>query len=114
MIGRRAFIAGRGALCAAASVRVEAQPASTPRIGWICYTPPGVALDAFQEGMRALGYTGPRAVAIDVRVVENKPDRVKATIDELLGLGVALVVSQAAVGPAAQSSRPCLPRPDRR
>ena len=51
--------------------------------------------------MRALGYTGTRVVAIDVRVVENKPDRVKAAIDELLGLGVALIVAQAAVGPSA-------------
>ena len=69
MTGRRAFIAGAGALCAAASVR--AQPAPAIRIGWICYTAPGVALDAFQEGMRALGYSGRNAVGVELRVVAN-------------------------------------------
>ncbi len=76
MIGRRAFIAGAGALCATASVR--AQPAPAIRIGWICYTTPGPAIDAFEEGMRALGRTGRNAVGIEIRVVENNPDRVKA------------------------------------
>jgi putative ABC transport system substrate-binding protein len=67
----------------------------------MCYTPPGIALDAFQEGMRALGYAGRNAVGVDVRVVANSPEKVKAVVDELVASGVALVVTQAAVGPAA-------------
>lgn len=100
MTGRRAFIAGAGALCAAASARVFAQPAAPVRIGWICHTAPGVALDAFQEGMRALGYSGRNAVGVELRVVANNPERVKAAVDELVGLGVVLIMAQAAVGPA--------------
>ena len=100
MTGRRAFIAGAGALCAAASVRAPAQPAPAVRIGWICYTAPGVALDAFQEGIRALGYSGRNAVGVELRVVANSPERVKAAVDELIGLGVVLIMAQAAVGPA--------------
>jgi len=47
MMDRRAFLAGIGALGAAASVRAQA-PAS-PRIGWIAYTDPGIAQAAFQQ-----------------------------------------------------------------
>ena len=99
MTGRRSFIAG--VVCAAASVRVSGQSTAAIRIGWICYTMPGPAIDAFEEGMRALGRTGRNAVSIEVRVVENKPERLKAAIDELIGLGVVLIVTQAAIGPAA-------------
>jgi len=96
---RRIFLLGAAAL--AASRGAHAQTAASPRIGWICYTTPGPAIDAFEQGMRALGRTGRNAVGIEVRVVENKPERVKAAVDELIGLGVALIVTQAAVSPVA-------------
>ncbi len=95
---RRDFLAVMTALSAMAAARGQGTPAL--RIGWMCYTPPGVALDAFQEGMRALGHTGRNAVGIEVRVVANNPERVKAAVDELIGLGVVLIMAQAAVGPA--------------
>lgn len=100
MTSRRRFLLS-GAALAAAGGAARAQQAASVRIGWICYTTPGPALGAFEEGMRALGRTGRNAVAIEVRVVENKPDRVKAAIDEFIALGVALIVTQAAVGPVA-------------
>jgi len=99
MTGRRSFLAASAALAAAWGAR--AQPASPPRIGWISYTAPGVALDAFQDGMRALGYTGRNAVAVEVRVVEPDPERVRTAIEELQRLPVALIVCQAAVAPVA-------------
>jgi len=71
------------------------------RIGWISYTAPGIALDAFQDGMRALGYSGANAIGIEVRVVEPNPDRVRAAVEELQQLPVALIVCQAAVAPVA-------------
>lgn len=77
----------------------RAQSSTGSRIGWISYSPPGVALDAFQEGMRALGYSGRSAVGVDVRVVEPNPERVRAALEELQKLPVALVVCQAAVSP---------------
>jgi len=74
-MNRRSFLAGVAAM--GTSFGPRAQPTSAPRIGWISYTAPGVALDAFQDGMRALGYSGKNAVGIEVRVVEPNPDRVR-------------------------------------
>lgn len=98
MTNRRDFVTGMGALGAAITVRAHAAP---PRIGWMCYTPPGAALVAFREGMAALGYTGARELGIDVRVVENNSERVKAAVEELIAQRVALIITQAAVGPSA-------------
>jgi hypothetical protein len=50
---RRSFLVSIGALGTAIGAR--AQPVPAARIGWVSYTAPGVALDAFQDGMRALG-----------------------------------------------------------
>ena len=99
MTNRRSFLAGMAALGAAIGAR--AQPASGVRIGWISYTAPGAALDAFQDGMRALGYSGKDAVGIEVRVVEPNTDLVRAAMEELQRLRVTLIVAQAAVGPVA-------------
>jgi len=96
---RRSFLVTIAALGAVTAAR--AQPASPLRIGWISYTAPGVAIDAFQDGMRALGHTGSNAVGIEVRVVEPDPERVRAAIEELQRLPVALIVCQAAVAPVA-------------
>jgi len=86
---RRSFLVTIAALGAVTAAR--AQPASPLRIGWISYTAPGVAIDAFQDGMRALGHTGSNAVGIEVRVVEPDPERVRAAIEELQRLPVALI-----------------------
>ena len=95
---RRTFVAGLSALAALGTARAQGAP--TIRIGWICYTAPGIALEAFQEGMRALGHSGRNAVGIELRVVANNPERVKAAVDELISAGVVLIMAQAAVGPA--------------
>jgi len=94
---RRAFLAGIGALGAAASVRAQA-PAS-PRIGWIAYTDPGIAQAAFQDGMRALGYSGTNAVRIEARVVAANPESTRAALEELQRLQVALIVAQGSTAP---------------
>jgi putative ABC transport system substrate-binding protein len=98
-MNRRAFLAGIAAM--GTSIGTRAQPTSVPRIGWISYTAPGVALDAFQDGMRALGYSGKNAVGIEIRVVEPNPDRVRAVVEELQELPAALIVCQAAIAPVA-------------
>jgi putative ABC transport system substrate-binding protein len=58
-------------------------------------------LEAFQEGMRDLGYVGARAVGVEVRVVEPGPDRMRAAIEELQAMPVPLIVCQAGAAPAA-------------
>ena len=99
MTTRRNFLLGAAAL--GTSILTRAQPTSTPRIGWLSYSAPGVALDAFQDGMRSLGYSGKNAVGVEIRVVEPDPERVRAAIEELQKLPVALIVCQAAVSPVA-------------
>ncbi|MEP7183417.1 MAG: ABC transporter substrate-binding protein [Betaproteobacteria bacterium] len=99
MTDRRSFLIGAAAL--GTSIGVRAQPAPALRIGWISYTAPGAALIAFQEGLRALGYSGKSDVGIEIRVVEPTPEQVRAAIEELQALPVALIVAQAAVGPVA-------------
>ena len=99
MTNRRNFLATIAALGAMQGARAQA-PAG-PRIGWISYSAPGPTVDAFQEGMRALGYAGRTAATIDVRVVEPTPERVQAVLDELHRLPVALIICQAAIAPVA-------------
>ena len=99
MTGRRAFLARLAVLAAATDVRAEASP--LPRIGWISYTAPGAALDAFREGLHALGYAGRNEVGIELRIVAPQAARVQAALDELAALPVALIVAQAAVAPLA-------------
>ena len=96
---RRSFLFGLAALSAAPHVR--AQMPSAARIGWISYTAPGATVDAFQEGLRALGRSGASAVDVVVRVVEPNPERVRDVVEELQRLPVALIVCQAAIGPVA-------------
>jgi putative ABC transport system substrate-binding protein len=97
MTNRRNFLAAIAALGALNGAR--AQSPAGPRIGWIAYSPPGATLDAFQDGMRALGYVDKRAVGVEVRVVEANPDRVRAAIEELRQLNVALIITQAGAAP---------------
>jgi putative ABC transport system substrate-binding protein len=97
MTNRRNFLAAMVAVGALNAAR--AQSPAGPRIAWISYTPPGVALDAFQEGMRGLGYAGRNAANVEVRVVEPNPERVRAAVEDLQKQGVALIIAQAAVAP---------------
>jgi putative ABC transport system substrate-binding protein len=94
---RRAFLLAAAALGASA----RAQPGAGPRIGWISYTPPGSALPAFEAGARALGYAGRNALQVEVRVVAPTPEGVRAAIEELQAMPVALIIAQAAVAPLA-------------
>ena len=99
MTNRRSFLLG--AVVLGTTIVAPAQPMPARRIGWICYSEPGVALDAFSDGMRELGYFGKGAVGVEVRVVDPNPERVRAAIEELQQLQVALIVCQAAIGPVA-------------
>jgi putative ABC transport system substrate-binding protein len=95
---RRTFLLGIAALGTTLAAAAPSPPGR--RIGWMSYSAPGSALDSFQEGMRALGYTGANAVGVEVRVVEPNPDHVRAAFEDLLRLPVALIVCQAAAAPA--------------
>jgi putative tryptophan/tyrosine transport system substrate-binding protein len=88
---RRTFLAGTGAVLLAAPLAAEAQATGKiPRIGWLT----GGAihesnLNAFREGMRALGYS---EVAIEFRAAAGHADRLPAFAAELVRLKVDLML----------------------
>jgi putative ABC transport system substrate-binding protein len=75
------------------------QVVSAPRIGWISVADPGVRLDEFREGLRALGYVGAREARIELRIAPRDPQSVRAVVDELLRLPVSLIVAHISAAP---------------
>ena len=80
-----------------------AQPAAGPtRIGWISVADPGIRVEEFRGGLRELGYVGPRELRIDVRIAQRDAPSVRAAVDELLQLPVALIVAHINAAPLVQ------------
>ena len=80
-------------LCGA---RVQAQPMTVPRIGYLSPTSPSVSptrIEAFREGLRALGYIEGKNILIEYRYAEGKFDRLPALAAELVRLKVDLIVT---------------------
>jgi putative tryptophan/tyrosine transport system substrate-binding protein len=77
------------------------QPAPLPRIGYLSATPPAAnagRLEAFRQGLRALGYVEGHNMVIESRYAEGQLERLPELAAELVRLPVALIVSG---GPAA-------------
>jgi putative tryptophan/tyrosine transport system substrate-binding protein len=97
---RRAFLAGAAALLAA-PLAAEAQPAGTvPRIGVLSPSAPSDPrmqrrLEAFQQGLRELGYVEGRNIAIESRWAEGRYDRLPALAAELVRLKVNVILTMA-------------------
>ena len=75
------------------------QPAKIPRIGYLTgsspptSTTPDLNADAFQQGLRDLGYVEGKNIVVEYRYLEGKADRTASIVAELLQLKVdALVV----------------------
>ena len=77
---------------------VAQSTASRLPIGWISVAAPGITLADFRDDLRALGYAGATEQRIEVRITQRDAASVRAAIDALLRLPVALIV---ATGPAA-------------
>jgi putative ABC transport system substrate-binding protein len=100
---RRQLVFGLGLVASAAPLTIRAQPAaSSARIGWISVADPGVRVEEFRSGLRELGYVGPRELRIEVRIAQRDPQSVRAAVDELLQLPVALVVAHINAAPLVQ------------
>src|SRR4030095_245549 len=85
------------ALLFALSAVVEAQQsARIPRIGFV--TPagnpnsPGLRVEAFQRGMRELGYVEGKNILVEYRYIEGKTERVPESVAELVQLKVDVLV----------------------
>ena len=86
------------------------QPGKIPRIGYVSGTGdlsnPGANTEAFQEGLRALGYIEGKNIQLEYRYIQGKRDQVPSVITELVQLKVdVLVVTNPLSTRAAQRPR---------
>ena len=79
------------------TVYVEAQqPAKIPRIGFLAASSAPIAatrIDAFRQGLRALGYVEGKDIVIEFRFAEGKPDQLAHYAAELVRLKVDVIVT---------------------
>jgi putative ABC transport system substrate-binding protein len=86
-------------MCVGAIAQAQ-QPTKIPRIGFLFGASPlanAGRIEAFQQGLRELGYIEGKNVIIEVRYAEGKLDRLPALAAELMRLNVDLIVT---AGPA--------------
>ena len=81
------------------------QPTKIPRIGFLITSSPSAIaprMDAFQQGLRELGYVEGKNIVIERRHAEGKLDRLPALAAELVRLNVDVIVTSGptATGPA--------------
>src|SRR6478672_9045573 len=82
----------------AVAVTVEAQqPAKIPRIGFLSAASSSsdmaVRIEAFQQGLRALGYVEGKNIVIEYRYAAGKLDRPPDLAAELVRLNVNVIVT---------------------
>ena len=84
-INRRQFLLTAGAFLAA-PLAGNAQPAgTTPRVGYVTHPIRSAAVaDAFELGLRELGYANGRNIVVEYRTTEGRIDRLPAAFEELL------------------------------
>jgi len=93
---RRAFVAVMGGGILAAPLVAEAQPAAkVPRVGFLLGLSPGPSreVDAFQRGLRELGYIEGRNIAIDYRYARGQVERLPELAAELVRLNPDVIVA---------------------
>ncbi|MGB7952143.1 MAG: ABC transporter substrate-binding protein [Candidatus Binatia bacterium] len=79
-------------------VSAEAQEGKKiPRIGFLSAVSsasiPRNRIEAFQQGLRELGYVEGKSIVIEYRYADGKQDRLKEIVGELLRLKVAVIVT---------------------
>ena len=85
----------------------HAQQAKIPPLGFLIASSAPVQkphLEAFRQGLQALGYVEDKSILIDYRYAEGKPERLPALTAELLQLHVDIIVA-AGGSPAAQAAK---------
>jgi ABC-type uncharacterized transport system substrate-binding protein len=93
-MNRRTFVAGTGAVLLAAPLAAEAQPAGKVyRIGLLSPASQGLGIEAFREGLRALGYVEGHNIVIEYRSAEGRFDRLPDLSAQLVHLKVDVIVA---------------------
>jgi ABC-type uncharacterized transport system substrate-binding protein len=100
-IQRRSFLAIIGGTLLVSPLRAEAQTAGrVPRVGYVTSAARSVNVDAFDQGLRELGYTIGQDIVVEYRFAEGHIDRLPTLVDELLRLKVDVLYA-----PSPQSIR---------
>ena len=87
------------------------QPKKIPRIGYLSSTDdpktPGPSIEAFQQGLRDLGYIEGENILVEYRYAEGISDRMPSIVAELVQLKVDVVVAAAlpAISAAKQATK---------
>jgi putative ABC transport system substrate-binding protein len=84
------------ALLTTASLAAAQQSTRMPRIGFLVASNPSVTsarIEAFHQGLRALGYVEGTSIVIEFRFAEGKLARVPALAAELVSLNVDVIVT---------------------
>jgi len=101
-MSRRALLASAVAITLPANVAGQ-PPKSPPRVGWISTEPePDPFVDGFREGLRHKGYVEGQTIVLELRYAPGRPDALRRAVTELIGMGVAFIVSS---GPAIRAVR---------
>jgi len=93
---RRDFITTLAALSVAWPLAARAQAAQVPRIGFLGNSTPELEanlVEPFHTGLGELGYTEGRNIHVEFRWAGGRYERFPELIAELLGSGVALIVT---------------------
>jgi ABC-type uncharacterized transport system substrate-binding protein len=91
---RRKFITLLGGTVAWPLAARAQQPRKMPRIGvLVSASPPHPFADAFRQGLRTLGYPEGQNIAIEFRYTEGRSDRAEEFAEELVRLGVDVIVA---------------------
>jgi putative ABC transport system substrate-binding protein len=72
------------------------QPAKIAKIGWLSRgsgSGPVSVFSGIQRDLRGLGYFEGKNIAFEIRNADNKPERLAAMADELIGLKVDVIVT---------------------
>jgi ABC-type uncharacterized transport system substrate-binding protein len=81
-----------GLLTTAAAAEAQ-QPAKIPRIGYLVSSTTSTRQEAFQRGLRELGYVAGKNIVIERRDAEGKLDRLPFLAAELVHLQVEVIVT---------------------
>jgi putative tryptophan/tyrosine transport system substrate-binding protein len=96
-VGRSMALSAFVALLLAFSFPAQAQqPAKIPRIGWLTagfLSTMSARKQAFQQGLRELGYVEGKNILIEWRGADNLPERRRTLADELVHLKVDVIVT---------------------
>jgi putative ABC transport system substrate-binding protein len=80
----------------------DIQPTNVYRLGLLAFgSPTNSDLEAFWQGLRELGYVEGQNITMEFRLAEGKLDRLSALAAELVGLRVAVIVTDSTVAALA-------------